>query len=42
MKSNVSDAFLAALIQWEALRLTAYKDSGGKLTIGIGHLLTCS
>lgn len=35
-----SDAGIEFLIGWEALRLAAYKDQAGKLTIGIGHLLT--
>ncbi len=35
-----SDLGVEFLIGWEALRLAAYKDQAGKLTIGIGHLLT--
>lgn len=27
-------------IEWEGLRTKPYKDSGGALTIGVGHLLT--
>jgi lysozyme len=30
------------LEQWEGVRLNAYKDSAGLLTIGVGHLLTKS
>ncbi len=30
------------LQQWEGVRLNAYKDSAGLLTIGVGHLLTKS
>lgn len=33
----LSDHARDLLIQWEGLRLTAYKDSGGVLTIGVGH-----
>lgn len=39
-KLNASKNALEFLIGWEALRLKAYRDSAGKLTIGIGHLLT--
>lgn len=28
------------LIEWEGLKTSPYKDSGGALTIGVGHLLT--
>ena len=36
--SRVITPFVAdKLKQWEGLRLTAYKDSGGVLTIGYGH-----
>ena len=28
------------LAQWEGYKKKVYKDSGGKLTIGVGHLLT--
>lgn len=34
---EVDSKSLAKLKQWEGLRLTAYKDSGGVLTIGYGH-----
>ncbi len=30
------------LEEWEGVRLKAYKDSAGLLTIGVGHLLTKS
>jgi lysozyme len=30
----------ALLAQWEGTGLNAYQDSGGKWTIGVGHLLT--
>lgn len=31
---------IRVLAQWEGIRTQAYRDSAGKLTIGIGHLLT--
>lgn len=37
-----SDYGIEFLIGWEALRLRAYRDQAGLLTIGIGHLLTAN
>lgn len=37
---KTSPAGLQFIADWEGLRLSAYRDSGGLLTIGIGHLLT--
>lgn len=34
---KISDVGLAKLKQWEGLRLAAYRDSAGILTIGYGH-----
>lgn len=34
---TISPEGLALVKQWEGLRLTAYKDGGGVLTIGYGH-----
>ena len=34
---RVNDESLALIKSWEGLRLNAYKDSGGILTIGYGH-----
>ena len=36
---KVDDAGRAFLTQQEGERLTSYKDSGGRYTIGVGHLL---
>lgn len=36
---NISDNGKSLLKEYEALRLHAYKDAGGLLTIGYGHLL---
>ena len=36
---NFSDNGLARLKSLEGFRSTAYKDSGGKMTIGYGHLI---
>ena len=37
---NLSPAGLAFLEHEEGLRTSSYPDSGGRLTIGVGHLLT--
>ena len=37
---QMSDRGLAFLKQWEGCKLTAYKDSGGVWTIGVGHTRT--
>lgn len=34
---KISANGLAFIKQWEACKLTAYKDGGGVLTIGVGH-----
>lgn len=39
---STSDKGRALLTQWEDKRALSYRDSGGKLTIGVGHLLTKS
>ena len=36
---GLSDAALTLITQFEGLRLEAYEDAGGKLTIGYGHLM---
>lgn len=36
---KISDKGLALLKRFEGLRLTAYNDTGGKPTIGYGHLI---
>lgn len=37
---KLSDNGVRLLAEWEGLRLHPYRDAGGKLTIGIGHLIT--
>lgn len=37
---NMSDHGLDLLKEWEGCVLKPYKDSGGKWTIGVGHLIT--
>lgn len=37
MTRQVNDESLSLIQQWEGLRLTAYNDAGGVLTIGYGH-----
>lgn len=37
MTRRISEESLAKLKQWEGLNLRAYRDTGGKLTIGYGH-----
>lgn len=37
---KLSERGLVFLEGWESLRLKVYRDQGGKLTIGYGHLLT--
>lgn len=39
---HISDKALAFLEGWEGCKLKPYLDSAGKLTIGIGHLLTAA
>ena len=39
MSKEISDKGLAFIKSWEKLRLTKYQDSGGKWTIGYGHLI---
>jgi lysozyme len=38
-RRHISQRGLALLKQFEGLKLTAYRDIGGKLTIGYGHLI---
>ncbi|MFA6060819.1 MAG: lysozyme [Taibaiella sp.] len=38
----ISENIIDKLILWEGSKNLPYKDSGGKLTIGVGHLLTKS
>jgi len=35
-----SNELISALIRWEDVKPKAYKDSSGKWTIGVGHLIT--
>jgi lysozyme len=37
LKMKVSDSYIDKLITFESCKLKAYRDSGGKITIGIGH-----
>ena len=39
---KVSDQGKRKIREWEGSRARAYRDAGGKLTIGVGHLLTKS
>lgn len=39
---NMSPDGTKKLAEWEGSRARAYRDAGGKLTIGVGHLLTRS
>ena len=39
---RMSEHGLELLTQWEGFETSAYLDSGGKLTIGVGHLLTAA
>ncbi len=39
---HMSDQGREKLAEWEGFRLRAYRDAAGKLTIGVGHLLTRS
>ncbi len=39
---QISESGQRNLAAWEGLRRHAYRDAGGKLTIGVGHLLTKS
>jgi lysozyme len=39
---KVSDQGKGKIREWEGFRARAYRDAGGKLTIGVGHLLTQS
>ena len=39
---KVSDQGKRKMREWEGSRARAYRDAGGKLTIGVGHLLTKS
>src|SRR6476620_4006605 len=34
---KISDAGIALIREWEGCKLTAYKDGGGVVTIGVGH-----
>lgn len=36
---NISPNALKLLLEWEGCKLKQYKDSGGLLTIGVGHLI---
>lgn len=36
---QISANGLKKLMEWEEVRLTAYHDSAGKLSIGVGHLI---
>jgi lysozyme len=42
MDMRMSENGKKLLSSWEGLELRAYRDVGGKLTIGVGHLLTQS
>lgn len=37
---KLSDNGLRLLKEWEGCKLRTYRDAGGKLTIGVGHLIT--
>ena len=39
---QMSESGRKKLAAWEGVRCRAYRDAGGKLTIGVGHLLTRS